>query len=56
MTNRVNGETEYVSPQISFIEFHVEHGFAGSISLNDSNVELDGFDINNPDGQFSLDE
>lgn len=56
MTTRANGEAEYVSPQILFIEFHVEHGFAGSISLDNSNVELDGFDINNPDGQFSMDE
>lgn len=59
MTNRnkARGGVRYTTPQISIVQIRIEDGFASSsLDMDDSSIKLDGFDINNPDGNFSADE
>ena len=59
MTNRdkARGGVRYISPKISIVQIRIENGFANSsLNMDDSSIKLDGFDINNPDGNFSADE
>ena len=47
----------YCSPKITVAAVRIENGFAASsLNLDNKSIDLDGFDINNPDGSFSADE